>query len=441
MFSYFSPFKQLLFKNTKKTDNTNLEQPKTKDIKQTYISNNKIFKDEEEEEEVKEEEDNNKENEEEVKEEEEEENEEQEVKVKEEEEVKDEEEREEDNEEEEEEEEEEEQEETLKLQSMFYLDKSTDINRDTEIDEYLKSENITKIKINIGIYQINTTNYQPFLTYLLKYENNNKFLSLPYFEYECTENSNNGIDKCKLHVLELFQILPDTKITKINDFFNKTLLYNGYFHSNQQNTDELFVIFEYKENKENKEKETPKTNLQHYWTTIHEIVNSKKRINIPIPIVYKWFLEFPELLYIKYIDDKSTEIRFCEIPYVLYSIEPSFSKNVEDIETNKKSLIIYQNSKKKQIIPSFFFHPLFGMKYFFSNNYIGNMENENITEEITRYAVFITKTFYILDEEIEIPEKEMKNISKYNSFYFQQNGEPIWVVTSVDYFTEIGYGI
>ena len=295
------------------------------------------------------------------------------------------------------------------------MDNSTDINRDIEITSYLKQENITKIEVYIGIYNIHKTNYAPFLTYALV--DNNKLLSFPRFSYEdtststSTEDNDNCIEECKLQVLSLFNIYPDSDIHKINDFFNKKMIYTGYIHNTQNNIDELLILFEYKEDVSIKHK------LQ--WATLHEIINTKTLMRTQIPILYKWFLQFPDLLYMT--DKYDTVI---DIPFVLYSLDTDTS------DTSDTSFYTIANSKT--VLPPFIYYPKFGMKYFFSNNYIGE-ENEENEENTDRYVVFLNKTLYILDEKDEIKE----SISKYNSIYFQQKGEPVWAVSSVDFFTRL----
>lgn len=300
---------------------------------------------------------------------------------------------------------------------FFYLDNSTDINRDMSVTSYLKEQNITKIEVHIGIYTINKTNYAPFLTYGLN--ENNKLLAFPHFTYEVLNNDDDKeepcIEECKLQILSLFHIYPDSNIHKINDFFNKKMIYNGYIHNNQNNIDELLIVFEYKEEEEVESKKN-KNKLQ--WATIHEIVNTKKIIQQPIPILYKWFLQIPDLMYMTDIYDT-----VIDIPFVLYSLE-------EDDEVKE-----FYSITKRNIIPPFIFKPKFGMKYFFSNNYIAEtLEENSIITDVDRYVVFLTKTLYILDEN-EMETKE--SISKYNSIYFQQDGEPIWAVSSVDFFTKL----
>ena len=294
---------------------------------------------------------------------------------------------------------------------FFYLYTSTDMNKNMEIDNYLNEQNITKIKINIAIYKFNKTNYNPFLTFLLNYENNNKLLSFPYFNYTLSYSPKNDIDncieECKLKLLELFHILPDNNLKKINDFFTNTLEYKGYLHSS--NVDELLIIFEYKDEK----------TIHPYWTTIHEIVNTKTRIKTPIPLIYKWFLEFPELIYI--LDIRETRI---DIPYVLYSLD-----KVTTEETDKETYSIYK-SKTKSLLPPYINHPQLGMKYYFTNNYVG----EEAEDPNTRYVVFITRTYYILED---IANYKVESLSEYDSIYFQQQGEPIWAISNLDYFTTI----
>jgi hypothetical protein len=180
------------------------------------------------------------------------------------------------------------------------------------------------------------------------------------------------------------------------------MIYTGYIHNTQNNIDELLILFEYKE------EVNPKHKLQ--WATLHEIINTKTLMRTQIPILYKWFLQFPDLLYMT--DKYDTSI---DIPFVLYSL---------DMDTSDTSFY----SVTTNTTP-FIYYPKLGMKYFFSNNYIGE-EGEEGTD---RYVVFLNKTLYILDEKDEIKE----SISKYNSIYFQQKGEPIWAVSSVDFFTRI----
>jgi hypothetical protein len=295
----------------------------------------------------------------------------------------------------------------LKGIPFYYLDNSTDINRDMSITSYLKEQNITNIEVHIGIHKINKTNYAPFLTYGLA--ENKKLLSFPHFTYEILNGSSDKeeeeeeepcIEECKLQILSLFNIYPDSNIHKINDFFNKKMIYNGYIHT----IDELLIVFEYKEEQEDDNK------LQ--WATIHEIVNTKKIIQQPIPILYKWFLQFPDLMYMT--DKYDTVI---DIPFILYSLSKSEDTNTFHTVTNSNS-----------VLPPFIYYPKFGMKYFFSNNYI----DENPIP-LQRYVVFLTKTLYILDETKETTE----SISKFNSIYFQQDGEPIWAVSSVDFFSKL----
>ena len=225
------------------------------------------------------------------------------------------------------------------------------------------------------------------------------------------------MELCKLHVLELFNILPDTNITKINDFFHNTLLYKGYFHRNKEQIDELLIVYEYKNQDQ--------VQVQHQWTTIHEIVNTQKRINIPIPIINKWFFQFSELYIITDIYDV-----IIDTPYVLYTLDVENTDQIKSPTFHSKTI----NKSKKTILPSFIYHPIFGMKFFFSNHYVGESE-DNTTDNEIRYVVFITKTLYILDDISEY--KVTTDITNYNSIYFQQNGEPIWAITSVDFFTEI----
>ena len=298
---------------------------------------------------------------------------------------------------------------------FFYLDNSTDINRDMNIKKYLKEQNITKIEINIGIYKINKTNYAPFLTYGLI--ENNKLLSFPHFTYEVFNNEEEDdndeepcLEECKLQILSLFNIYPDSNIHKINEFFNKKMLYNGYIHNIYNDIEEILFVFEYKE-------EDKKDKLQ--WATIHEIVNTKTIIHQQIPILYKWFLNIPDLMYMTDIYDT-----VIDIPFVLYALDNSNSKSKEEFHSISKS----KSKQNSSILPPFIFNPNFGMKYFFSNNYI-----DNKPENLDRYVVFLTKTLYILDE---IKESNA-SISKYNSIYFQQNGEPIWAVSSVDFFSRL----
>jgi hypothetical protein len=71
-------------------------------------------------------------------------------------------------------------------------------------------------------------------------------------------------------------------------FFNKKMIYNGYFHNNQNNIDELLIVFEYKE-------EEDKNKLQ--WATIHEIVNTKKVLQYKIDnATIKFFMNYQNLL-------------------------------------------------------------------------------------------------------------------------------------------------
>jgi hypothetical protein len=286
---------------------------------------------------------------------------------------------------------------------FYYLDNSTEINRDIDIVSYLKSENITKININICIYKINPTNFAPYLSFALIEQN--KLLKFPnFFREEINDDKDLYMEACKLHILELFHIYPDTNINKINMFFNETMLFKGYFHKTENNTDELLMVFEYKEDK---------LNLKSIiWATLHEINNTKKVMNISIPTTYTWFLTFPELLY---LTDRLDKI--IDIPFVLYSL---------DYENENENRKMYTVTKTSQLFPPFLFHNKIGMKYFFSNNFVDGIEE--------RYVVFITKTLYILDS---MADYEIREISKYNSIYFQEEGEPIWAISSVDFFTKI----
>jgi hypothetical protein len=302
---------------------------------------------------------------------------------------------------------------------FYYLDNSTDINRDMDIKSYLKAQNITKIEVHIGIYKINKTNYAPFLTYGLV--ENNKLLSFPHFTYEVMEEEENKdescLEECKLQILSLFNIYPDSNVRKINDFFNNKMVYNGYIDNNPNNLEELLIVFEYKEEEDKKDK------LK--WATIHEIVNTKTIIHQQIPILYKWFLKIPDLIYMTDIYDT-----IIDIPFVLYSLDKSDSDS--DLKEEFHSISKTKSKENSSILPPFIFYPKFGMKYFFSNNYIDN-NNTPDTPNTDRYVVFLTKTLYILDDENESKE----TISKYNSIYFQQNGEPIWAVSSVDFFSRL----
>ena len=466
MFSYFSPFKQFIFKNTKKTQETyknNEETTKTKSVlnmfdnsddedekkakekyeeyeeNEEYARVKQVKKPnsvkqvdandnaEEEEKEEQEEQEKEKDEEEQEKEKDEEEKEEKEEKEKE-----DEKEKEKEKEDEEEEEEEEEAEEDeypekriedasiiLKDIPFYYLENGSDINKDKDIKTYLTNRDIIEIDVYIAIYKINQTNYLPFLSYAL-IKDNNELLSFPYFKHDTVvidEDKDPYLEECKLKILTLFNIFPDSNINKINNFFKKQIDYKGFYHNDsEQNTNELLIVFEYKE-----EIEKISTNLttSMYWATIHEIINTKQIINKQIPLIYKWFLTFPELLYIT--DQRDTRI---EIPFVLYSLD-----KIDTEEVNNTNIEFHSVTKKNNnLLPPFLFHPKLGMKYFFSTNYI-ETESEM---EIDRYVVFITKTLYILDN---ISEYKINNISNYDSFYFQQKNEPIWAVSSVDFFT------
>ena len=391
MFSYFSPFQQLSWKNSlwkKSIDETSNQKPKNSIIIDNDPSS--LFVVDEEKEDSDSEEEG------------------------------------EEGEEEEEEEEKKEEEELPKKREedacivikgipFYYLDNSTDINRDMDIKSYLKEQNITKIEVHIGIYKINKTNYAPFLTYGLV--ENNKLLSFPHFTYEVMEEKGDDepcLEECKLQILSLFNIYPDSNVSKINDFFNKKMLYNGYIHNNPNNLEELLIIFEYKEEEDKKDK------LQ--WATIHEIVNTKTIIHQQIPILYKWFLKIPDLIYMTDIYDT-----IIDIPFVLYPLDNSNSNSKSKSKEEFHSI----SKENSSILPPFIFNPKFGMKYFFSNNYIDT--TPDTTSNPDRYVVFLTKTLYILDDENESKE----TISKYNSIYFQQNGEPIWAVSSVDFFSRL----
>lgn len=300
---------------------------------------------------------------------------------------------------------------------FYYLDNSTEINRDTDIVSYLNNENITKININICIYKINPTNFAPYLSFVLIEQN--KILKFPhFFREEIKDDKDLYMEACKLHILELFHIYPDTNINKINMFFNETMLFKGYFHKTENNTDELLMVFEYKDDKPNFK--------SIIWATLHEINNTKKVMDISIPTTYSWFLTFPELLY---LTDKIDKI--IDIPFVLYSLD--YENRTNDNEENdnkdkeKENRKMYSSvTKPSSLFPPFSFHNKIGMKYFFSNNFVEGIEE--------RYVVFITKTLYILDS---MADYEIKEISKYNSIYFQEEGEPIWAISSVDFFTKL----
>jgi len=198
-------------------------------------------------------------------------------------------------------------------------------------------------------------------------------------------------------------------VNKMHHFFNESMLFKGFIHKNEKGMNELLMIFEYRE--EIKLKSI-------FWTSIHEITNTKMYIKKPIPTIYKWFIAFPDLLYMT--DIKDTRI---DIPFVLYSLDISKKDDPKKIEFQSVT-------KEYNLIPPFVFHPKLGMKYFFSNHYLGEYDNT----EIVRYGVFITKTLYVLES---ITDYHFENISDYDSFYFQQNGEPIWAVSSIDFFTSL----
>jgi hypothetical protein len=165
----------------------------------------------------------------------------------------------------------------------------------------------------------------------------NKILKFPhFFREEIKDDKDLYMEACKLYILELFHIYPDTNINKINMFFNETMLFKGYFHKTENNTDELLMVFEYKEDKQNFK--------SIIWATLHEINNTKKVMDISIPTTYSWFLTFPELLY---LTDKIDKI--IDIPYSFILIAVNHRNNLTiQLRTDNSGVLRFSDKTDKQ---------------------------------------------------------------------------------------------
>ena len=308
-----------------------------------------------------------------------------------------------------------------------------------EIPETLLINN-TKLDIYVGLYHLNTSvPFAPFLTYLLEKTSNGQYYHFPHFQHTYISGDSTDIlnmncqNECKKKIFQYLNILPNEN-TYSTIFQN--VVFKGYVVRGKDILT-LFII----------EEMVPSTDLEESvcWTTLHEIINTKKINNISVhPFVSDWFLEHPSLLYIK--DKYNNNI---DIPYVLYLLE-----DVSDLTASKKleGIESLQNTERKyDIIPPMIRHPILEDIFLFSGELkVGANTSLESMEKISRYVVFITHTLYLLDKigdntgdktgdktgEHDFSRFFQEKQKPYSSIYFQDTSSeiPIWGVYSFQFF-------
>ena len=368
----------------------------------------------------------------------------------------------------------------------YFLEDTADFMQ-TEFSPEVFEEHPT-VSIHLCIYNIDDSiTHLPFLKYLLEHNPETNMYSFPNFEYQNTVDDEH--DKCKNECLnqvyKIFEFVPNASLSQTD--IQKMFEYIGFI---QKDADIYVVVHA---NNDLMPKFTPlknsnrtaiesstklpvtdlnippqggaDSNLHRYksWAILHEIINSQKIKNVPVnPLLQSFFLEHPELMYIK--DQKNVPI---DIPYLLYPLiseipsprepeqpkpleqqpkpeqeqpKPEQEKGGEPPSFFKKwfgigggSVIAYKSATipkdNQSLLPRKINHPKYGFFYYFSNDIL----NESDIENIPRYVVFIVDCKYIVDPNIPLNEEDI-----YSSIYFQNEEKiPLWCVTSSDFFARI----
>jgi len=182
----------------------------------------------------------------------------------------------------------------------------------TEFTDETFTEKVNRI--HLCIYMIDDSCYYlPFLKYLLQYIPSNNHYTFPNFEYEHTMD--NEHDKCKNaclnEVYKMFNFKPSANMNE--EHIINSIQFIGHI-KNKDN--EIYAIIHIN-NKEFNQKFTKIDNIYSYnWSVLHEIVNSQMIYNIQVhSLLQNFFLDYPELLYIKNKDNIPIDI-----PYLLYPL-------------------------------------------------------------------------------------------------------------------------
>jgi len=359
----------------------------------------------------------------------------------------------------------------------FYLNQPEDFMNDTLTQEWLakfENQQDAKVEIHIGLYKLNSTiDYLPFVTYFLEKnaDNENDMYQFPHFTLSIPKDPLEDIlqmnceNECKTRLFRYLDIFP-------SETFSEETLANIVFKGYVMRENEVLAVFETRD--QNSDSDDLKNGE---WVTLHEIINTKfVHTHLVHPFVSKWFLENPDLLYIK--DNRNNAI---DIPYVLYLLEPNLksksksksnisvtggenktsstsstsststissvlssiqklpelitssisitdsdtSESVKETESKTKKVSKYKPIERSYaILPPKITHPNLGEIFLFSER----------GTEIARKVVFITNTLYLLDQP---PDFSLFSKKNYNSIYFQENGEPIWGIKNPVFFGDV----
>ena len=369
----------------------------------------------------------------------------------------------------------------LRETPYFYLNETEDFMNDTLTQEWLaKFDNQTdaKVEIHIGLYKLNSTiDYLPFVTYFLEKnaDNENDMYQFPHFTLSIPKDPVEDIlqinceNECKTRLFRYLDIFP-------SETFSEETLANIVFKGYVMRENEVLAVFETRDSDSDDDDDAdpnPDPLKNGEWVTLHEIINTKfVHKHLVHPFVSKWFLENPDLIYMK--DNRNNAI---DIPYVLYLLEPNLnsksnsksksnlsvtggenktsststissvlssiqklpelitssisisdtdtSESVKETETKKKKVSKYKPIERSYaILPPKITHSNLGEIFLFSER----------GTEIARKVVFITNTLYLLDQP---PDFSLFSKKKYNSIYFQEHGEPIWGIQNPVFFGDV----
>ena len=317
---------------------------------------------------------------------------------------------------------------------FYYLNDGNEWLYD-EIPESILTDK-TELDIYVGLYHLNTSvPFAPFLTYLLEKTSNGQYFHFPHFQHKYISGDSTDIlnvkcqNECKKKIFQHLNVVPNEH--SYETIF-QSVVFKGYV-VREKDILALFIV----------EEHVPSTDLEESvcWTTLHEMINTKKINNISVhPFVSDWFLEHPSLIYIK--DKYNNNI---DIPYVLYLLENvSGTSTPRTVSKSVSGLAIesLQNTERKyDIVPPMVKHPILEDIFLFSGELkVGANTSLESMEKISRYVVFITHTLYLLEDVDKAGEPDFSRFFQekqkpYSSIYFQDKTEiPIWGLYSVQFF-------
>jgi len=307
-----------------------------------------------------------------------------------------------------------------------------------------------KYAMNMCIYKCARNGYNPYLLFLMVYDESTKTYMFPKYQdifHESKENSVEEIEELFINEYKkkLFDIFPPNTFENLDNFeieegptniYNDELYKGFYLHENSKN--EITMVYDATRIN------IPFSKMKRYsWVSPYEIFVSKQVKITPISNEVHDILEEitqnnsngKDFYHLKRVTDQS----YVETPYILFMcIQKDASSLAFDLlNMNKK--IIYENviEKDDETYETILFpeiqHKELGNYTFFSSLPITQ------SELIKRYAVFIDlHTLYLEpDKNEKLMNIYSEDTNQYSAITFVENNVQLWCIKSPIFITEI----